>query len=497
VQLFAATSIKSERIASGFNDPLYVTSPPFDFDRLFVVEQRGRIKIIKEGVVLGTDFLNISTKVSSSGNERGLLGFAFHPDYDSNGFFYVSYTQSSGGASVVERYQVSGNPDVADPASGLIIFGPVSQPFSNHNGGCILFGPDEKLYLGLGDGGSAGDPDCNAQKGDTLLGKILRLNDDGTVPDDNPFLTNNRFLNEIWSYGLRNPWRFSFDRETGDLYIGDVGQGSWEEVDYQPASSTGGENYGWKVMEGSSCFSTSNCPNGTPPCNDPSLIDPIHEYSHGGGNCSITGGYVYRGCAISGLQGNYFFADFCSNKIWSFQYDGVNKTNFQDRTASLDPSGPQSINDITSFGEDAGGELYIVDRGGEIFKILPDAPSSFEDLGFGKSGTGNVVPILEVCGQTGSGDEALLRLRKANPFSLALFLLSFDQNPVSKFGGTILPDFMTGFIIELSTSSKGNIFIPFDGGGGPVDVYAQYLIQDPGATQGVAFSNAVKVMIDP
>jgi glucose/arabinose dehydrogenase len=474
-----------------------LTAPPFDFDRLFVVEQRGRIRIIKNDTVLGTDFLDISSKVSSSGNERGLLGMAFHPDYDSNGFFYVSYTRSSGHASVVERYQVSGNPDVADSASGTIIFGPVSQPFSNHNGGCIKFGPDGKIYLGLGDGGSAGDPDCNAQNGSNLLGKILRLNEDGSAAAGNPFLSDPVFLNEIWAYGLRNPWRFSFDRENGDLYIADVGQGSWEEVDFQPASSTGGENYGWKVMEGSSCFSTNNCPNYTPSCNDPSLTDPIHEYDHSGGNCSITGGYVYRGCAISGLQGNYFFADYCSEKIWSFQYDGVNKTNFQDRTASLDPSGPQTIDEITSFGEDAGGELYVVDRGGEIFKILPDAPSAFQDLGFGKAGTGNVVPILEVCGQTGSGDEALLRLRKANPSSLALFVLSFGQNPVSKFGGTILPDFVTGFVFQLFTSPKGHIFFPFDGGGGPVDVYAQYLIQDPGAAQGVAFSNAVKVTIEP
>lgn len=499
--LFGTTPLTSELVANGYSNPLYLTAPLDDYERVFVVEQRGRIRIIKNGSPLNPEFLNIEVKVSQSGNERGLLGLAFHPDYDSNGYFYVSYTQAVGGASVVERYQVNAtNPDVANPSSGLIILGPVSQPFSNHNGGNIQFGPDDMLYVGLGDGGSAGDPDCNAQQGNNLLGKILRLKDDGTVPPDNPFVGDPQFLDRIWVYGLRNPWRFSFDRLTGDLYIGDVGQESLEEIDFQPASSPGGENYGWKVMEGTSCYSMASCPVGTPPCGDPSLIDPIYEYVHTGGvngECSVTGGYVYRGCAISGLQGTYFFADYCSEKIWSFRYDGLNLTEFQNRTTEVDPPGSDSIESITSFGEDASGELYVVDRGGEIFKVVPDAPDAFVDLGFAKAGTGGVEPVLEVCGQTASGDQAWLRLRKAAPSSLALFIFSVDQNPVMKFGGTILPSVPTGIKFFLSTNNKGNLFVPFNGGGGPVDIYAQYLISDPGATFGVSFSNAVKVMFQP
>lgn len=493
----AETPLVTELIASGFDDPLLVTSPPDDYDRLFVVEQRGKIKIIKNGIVLATSFLDVTAKVSQSGNERGLLGMAFHPDFYYNGYFYVSYTRSSDGASMLERYTVSaGNPDVADPNSNIGIYGPVAQPFSNHNGGHIAFGPDGMIYFALGDGGSAGDPGCNAQNGSSLLGKILRLTDAGAVPSDNPFINNSDFLNEIWAYGLRNPWRFSFDRKTGDLWIGDVGQNDLEEIDFQPHSSTGGENYGWKVMEGTNCFSEVNCPTYTPPCNDPSLVLPVHEYPHTNGNCSVTGGYVYRGCAISGLQGAYFFADFCTAKCWTFRYDGNQVSDFEDRTVELDPPGPTSIEFISSFGEDASGELYIVERNGEIFKIVPDAPSAFQDLGFGKPGTGGVQPILEVYGQTGTGDMPCLRLRKAAPSSTALLIFSLAQNPVSKFGGTIVPDFQTGIMALLTTNDKGNLFFEFPGGGGPADVFVQYLVSDPGATNGVSFSNAIHLMMD-
>ncbi len=364
------TPLTSVRVAAGLASPLYVTTPPGDLDRLFIVQQRGLIRILNlaTGGVNATPFINLSTKVSSSGSERGLLGLAFHPDYASNGFFYVSYTRASGHASIVERYTVSGDPNVADAASATTIFGPQSQPFSNHNGGCIQFGPDGKLYLGLGDGGSANDPSCNAQNGNSLLGKLLRLNDDGSVPVDNPFVGVAGFRDEIWAYGLRNPWRFSFDRANGDLWIGDVGQNAIEEIDWVPAGSLGGENYGWKVMEGNNCFSTSAC-TAPPPCNDPSFTDPIHTYSHAGGNCSVSGGYVYRGCGIPSLQGTYFFADFCSTRIWSFEWDGVSQSNFQTRQAELTPD-VGSIGNIASFGEDGYGELYIVDLGGELFKIV-------------------------------------------------------------------------------------------------------------------------------
>ncbi len=367
-----AQTLRTTRIAQGFSLPLYVTSPPNDAARLFVVEQAGRIEIIKNGTVLPTPFLNI-TSIVLSGGERGLLGLAFHPNYAANRRFYVYYTRQTDGAIVVARYTASENPDRANPGSAQTVIVIPHPGASNHNGGCIQFGPDGYLYFGTGDGGSSGDPPCNAQNGLVLLGKILRIDVNGAspyvIPPTNPFVGDPAFLDEIWAYGLRNPWRFSFDAVTGDLYTGDVGQDTIEEVDFQPGSSTGGENYGWKIMEGNNCFSSANCIN-PPPCNSPLFTDPIWTYTHPGGNCSVTGGYVYRGNLIPSLRGTYFFADYCSAKIWSFQFVGGAVTNFTDRTAELAPRGA-TINSITSFGEDANGELYIVDQGGEIFKILP------------------------------------------------------------------------------------------------------------------------------
>jgi hypothetical protein len=269
---------------------------------------------------------------------------------------------------MVVRYSVL-NPDQADANSAFPIFGPLAQPFSNHNGGCIQFGPDGKLYFGLGDGGSANDPACRAQNPAQALGKMLRMNDDGSTPSDNPFVGDPAYHPLIWALGTRNPWRFSFDRDTGDMYMADVGQNTVEEVNFQSGASLGGENYGWKIMEGNNCFSTNACVPPFPMCNDPSLTMPIRTYGHTGGACSVTGGYVYRGCAMPGLHGTYFFADFCNGRIWSFEFDGVNVNNFQDRTVELDPPS-FTINSISSFGEDANGEIYIVDIGGEVFKII-------------------------------------------------------------------------------------------------------------------------------
>jgi len=364
-----AVPLTTVRVASGLSSPLYVTAPPGDTSRIFIVEQGGDIEILKNGVQNPTPFIDLTAVVSiPGGSERGLLGLAFHPDYENNGFFYVSYTRRSDGASIVSRYSVTANPDVADPGSASVIFGPVSQPFSNHNGGCIQFGPDGKLYLGLGDGGSANDPSCNAQNPAVLLGKLIRMEDDGSVPVDNPFVGVAGYDPLIWSLGVRNPWRFSFDRATGDFWLGDVGQNQIEEVDFVAAADVGGQNFAWKIMEGNNCFSTSACSPSVPLCNDPSFTDPIYTYTHVEG-CSITGGYVYRGCAMPGLHGTYFFADFCSNRIWTFEYDGVSITNFQNRTPELAPN-VGSIGSISSFGEDALGEIYIVDIGGEVFKVM-------------------------------------------------------------------------------------------------------------------------------
>ncbi|MGB1772390.1 MAG: PQQ-dependent sugar dehydrogenase [Planctomycetota bacterium] len=370
-----STPLTTRRIASGVSRPVLVTAPDGDFERLFIVQQAGIIRIydMTSGNLLTTPFLNINSIVgggTSGADERGLLGMAFHPDYLNNGFFYLYYTNNSSN-TVVARFSVSSsNPDVANPSPDQILF-TQNQPFTNHNGGMIAFGPnDGYLYIGLGDGGSANDPQGNSQNQNTRLGKMLRLDVDGgspyAIPPDNPFAGPGAPLDEIWASGLRNPWRFSFDRLTGDMYIADVGQFNWEEISIQPASSAGGENYGWRCMEGNSCTGLSGCA-----CNAASLTDPVQVYSHGSG-CSITGGNVYRGCAMPDMHGIYFYSDWCSSTIWSFEWNGSSVQNFTNRTSELDPPGSQSIAGVTGFGEDAYGEIYICDwNGGEIFKIVP------------------------------------------------------------------------------------------------------------------------------
>ena len=377
-----AAALTTIRVASALNRPIYCTAPPGD-TRLFIIEQRGVIKILKNGQILPQPFLDIDALVPNiTGNdERGLLGLEFHPDYASNGLFYVYYTNLQNDAAY-RRYSVSANPDRADSLSSFPIL-TIIDPFTNHNGGQIDFGPDGYFYIGMGDGGSGGDPQGNGQRDDTLLAKMLRIDVNGddfpgdpnknyAIPPTNPFVGPGNPLDEIWAKGVRNPYRWSFDRLTGDLYIADVGQGCWEEINFQPASSTGGENYGWVIMEGNHCYIPAMGCN--PPCN-PVHILPIHEYSHNeaGFSCSVTGGYVYRGGAIPGLGGTYFFADFCSNQIYSFRYVGGNVTEFTNRTAELAPGGGLAITGIAGFGEDGFGELYICDRDagstGEIYKI--------------------------------------------------------------------------------------------------------------------------------
>jgi hypothetical protein len=497
-QLVAQTStpLTAVRIASGFANPTYVTSPPGDFDRLFVTEQfTGRIQIVERGVVLTTPFLSVSGKNSSSGNERGLLGLAFHPRYAQNGRFFVYYTRLSDGASIIERYNVSANdPNVADPASGVLVIPPISQPFSNHNGGCLQFGRDGYLYVGLGDGGSAGDPSCNAQNGQSLLGKILRLDVDSAnpVPPTNPFVGNPAFRAEIWALGLRNPWRFSFDRQNGDMFVGDVGQDTREEVSFQPGSSTGGENYGWKIMEGENCFSTAACQPGFPPCRDPRLVMPIHTYPTGS-DCTVVGGYVYRGCAIPDLIGTYFFADYCSARIWSFRYDGANKTAFVERTTELRPAVSPFITSITSFGENARGELLIVSRPGNIFQVVARGTPPSRDLGFGKVGGNGKQPVFETCGLLTQGYSAQFILRDAPASVSAVLAISTTQNPITFPGlGTLVPN---PVLIDAPfvTDPSGTVTFSIQGGLFSAVLYGQWLMFDPGASGGVGVSNALEI----
>jgi cysteine-rich repeat protein len=371
----SGTAIRSEVVASGLSGPVQVIAPPGDVDRIFIVEKAGRIRILRDGALLPTPFLNVTSKVSG-GFEQGLLSMAFHPSYAGNGRFFVNYTNTSGN-TVIARYVVSGDPDIADAASETILL-TVAQPFANHNGGQLAFAPDGTLYAGMGDGGSGGDPLENGQSDTTVHGKMLRMNVDVetppyyAVPPTNPNPGAGAPLGLIWAKGLRNPWRFSFDRLNGDLVIADVGQNAREEINLQRASSAGGENYGWDIFEGTLCFDPEPhdpaCP--SPPTG---FTMPIHEYSHSGGACSITGGFVYRGCAMPDLHGTYFYADWCAGFIRTFTISaGGAAQNHADRTIDLGPGGGLSINNPTAFGEDARGEIYVCDQGGgEVFKIVP------------------------------------------------------------------------------------------------------------------------------
>jgi glucose/arabinose dehydrogenase len=394
VSLFCASPVSAacrlgvELVATGLNRPVGTAYPPGGSQRLFIIEQHtGRIKILdlKSSTLLTEPFLDIDGL--ATGNEQGLLGLVFHPNYAENGLFFVNLT-ISGGDTQIRRYRVSADdPTRADPGSMAVVLS-YDQPFGNHNGGWLAFGPDGYLYIGTGDGGGSFDPGNRGQNLGTLLGKLLRIDVDGTdgstglygIPADNPFVGVPGARPEIWAYGLRNPWRCSFDRATGDLYIADVGQREIEEVSFQPAGSPGGENYGWRVMEGRRCNDNAQT-GGNPPCNDPSLVEPIHQYSHAVG-FSITGGYVYRGQAISGLAGTYFFADYVEGRIWSFRFDGQVITEFAERTDELEPPEREiGISLISSFGEDADGELYILDMGdGEVFKLVQAEPPIEGDL---------------------------------------------------------------------------------------------------------------------
>ncbi len=348
-----------QEVASGLAFPVYLTAPPGD-PRLFVLEKGGAIRVIKDGTLLPLPFLDLTGKVST-GSEQGLLGLAFEPAYATTGRFVVHYTDLAGDTRV-SSFHVSADPDRADPTTEAVLL-TADQPFANHNGGQIAFGPDGLFYLGLGDGGSEGDPTGTGQGLSDLLGSILRISLTGaggyTIPPDNPFAGVSGARGEVWSYGLRNPWRFSFDRLTGDLYIGDVGQSRLEEIDVAKAADGGGRgiNFGWNLMEGTSCYVAASC-------DTTGLALPMVEYDHGQG-CSVTGGYVYRGSAIPALQGQYFYADYCSGFVRSVRVTGGAATDQAD-WPTLRPGGA-----VPSFGEDAAGELYVLSADGRVLKIVP------------------------------------------------------------------------------------------------------------------------------
>jgi glucose/arabinose dehydrogenase len=343
-------------VVNGLNRPLGMAAPADDSGRIYILEQAGMIRILQDGQLLEQPFLNLQNQVGTNANEQGLLGIALDPNYINNRFFYLNYSDLSGN-TVISRFQANEDLQSADVESEQILL-QVKQPYANHNGGSLAFGPDGFLYLGLGDGGSGGDPEQRAQNPDTLLGKLLRISvseqDGYAIPADNPFAQGGGRM-EVWALGLRNPWRFSFDRQTGDLWIADVGQGEWEEIDFLPASSSPGANFGWDYREGSHPFERQ-------PAQGVVLIDPVFEYGHDQG-CSVTGGMVYHGKALPEWHGVYVFGDYCTGRVWGLIPDGAGV--WQSRV--LFESG---VN-ISSFGEDAQGELYIIAHTGSVLRLEP------------------------------------------------------------------------------------------------------------------------------
>ena len=380
-------NLSSVLIADGYKKPVFITSYPNNAKLLYIVEQAGLIKLINDGKKLSRPFFDINKRVvnpNRPGDERGLLGFAFHPNHTNNGKFYINYMDNDGNTIVSE---FSTNSELrANHKSERIIL-KLKQPYGNHNGGDIQFGPDGYLYISIGDGGKAGDPLNAGQDLSSLFGKIIRIDIEQEpygIPKSNPFFGQKDKREEIWAWGLRNVWRFSFDKKTGDKYLADVGQNKWEEVNFEPASSKGGLNYGWRIMEANHCYDPKeNCPT-------EGLIKPIIEYPNDANHpafafriieelsfsetdvegCSVTGGYVYRGQKIKSMQGQYIFGDYCSGNIWTLKVVNGKAINFKNRTEEINIGGGEFTTYISSFGQDSDGEIYIIDYNGGIYKLI-------------------------------------------------------------------------------------------------------------------------------
>ena len=380
-------NLSSVLIADGYKKPVFITSSPNNAKLLYIVEQAGLIKLINDGKKLSRPFFDINKRVvnpNRPGDERGLLGFAFHPNHTNNGKFYINYMDNDGNTIISE---FSTNSKLrADHKSERIIL-KLKQPYGNHNGGDIQFGPDGYLYISIGDGGKAGDPLNAGQDLSSLFGKIIRIDIEQKpygIPKSNPFFGQKGKREEIWAWGLRNVWRFSFDKQTGDKYLADVGQNKWEEVNFEPASSEGGLNYGWRIMEANHCYDPKeNCPT-------EGLIKPIIEYPNDANHpafafriieelsfsetdvegCSVTGGYVYRGQKIKSMQGQYIFGDYCSGNIWTLKVVNGKAINFKNRTEEINIGGGEFTTYISSFGQDSDGEIYIIDYNGGIYKLI-------------------------------------------------------------------------------------------------------------------------------
>jgi hypothetical protein len=437
----AQLPVGAELVASGFFRPVLVAAPPGDHARLFVMQQYGRVRVLKHGALLPTPYLDLFDEVSKGG-EQGTLGLAFDPDYAQNGHVYVLYTDLLGD-SVLERFSASAqDPDVVDMSTRKVLLGPVYQPQATHNGSCLAFGPDGMLYVGMGDGGGVYDsgpghaPQGNAQSGSALLGKLLRLDVRlpwPHVPPDNPWVGPSPTLDPIWAFGLRMPWRFSFDRKTGALYLGDVGEGTREEVDYLPAGTAGGFNFGWRCMEGSACTGLSGCS-----CNGPHLWPPLHDYPRTDG-CCVIGGFVYRGSAIPELDGWYVHADLCSG-LRAFHYSTQGLSAVVDLDPLLDPPGGTDIERVSSLGEDAAGELYVCDlQDGEVFRIVRRVPPPPATYCTAKPTSCGTIPSISASGASSAAATSgfVAQAGRARPGKLG-FLLYTDggrRTPPAPFAG--------------------------------------------------------------
>jgi hypothetical protein len=467
----SAQQLKATEICRGLAKPIGVRSVPGDVHRLFVLERAGKIRIVKDGLLLAAPFLDISSEVATNG-EAGLIGLAFHPDYAVNGRFFISFVNLATASPLVREYHVSANPDVADATSGNMVFGVTPWTSTIHFSSDLHFGPDGMLYYSLGDEATFDAP----QNLGVYPGKILRMNVDIAppyVPVDNPFTApNDGALDLIWAYGFRNVFRFSFDRLTGDLYIGDVGDVNREEIDFQPASFGmpgsplyfGGRNYGWNCMEGNLCTGAQTCT-----CDGATLIPPAFETFHNGGGSAIIGGYAYRGSAIPGLQGTYFCADFVKNSITSFVVSGGRATQVVDRTVELGAGPGGLVQVVSSFGEDANGEIYmttlLAGPRGQVFRIDPVAPSSPAPVEYcttSPNSTGSAATI----GSTGSAsigaDELVLTASHCPPHAFGLFFYG-DQEVQTPFGnGTLCVGGNVVRLHSIVTDPHGFAFTPFD-----------------------------------
>ncbi|MBK7877346.1 MAG: PQQ-dependent sugar dehydrogenase [Planctomycetes bacterium] len=453
-----AQVLRTTRVATGLERPVNLVPIPGDPTRLVVTEQwTGNLRVIENGVLLATPFLTVTGL--TTGNEQGLLGLAFHPDFLQNGKLYVDFTNASG-ATILREYTVSTPTDDVANVIGTVQLLSVAQPQANHNGGCLQFGPDGYLYVAMGDGGNGCDTGAghgttgNGQSLSTYLGKLLRLDVDSPpsyVPPGNPFPAGAFPL--IWSYGLRNPWRFSFDALTGDLYLGDVGQNAVEEIDFEPAGSTGGLNYGWRCFEGNSCSSASACSTSPCACSTAGLVFPIQTYTHATG-FAVTGGYVYRGANIPALRGAYFYADYATNRIWSFRYTpSAGLTDFVDRTTQLDPAGAPTITNVTTFGQDLAGELYIVEQSGEIWRIDGVPPGAPNCAGDGS------LPLDCPCSNTGGFGRGCAN--SANPNGAALSVVGDTASDSVRLDASGMPDtapciFLAGDAFDANSQSFGD-----------------------------------------